>query len=86
LEKHIQSVVVNYKETIKKQLKYAVPQESKLRPFLFNAYIAPLSKVADSNVAIDQKYADEQSIPSFRPDSHSDTFLSSFKQDGKMHC
>jgi hypothetical protein len=78
LEKQTQSVVVNYKESTKKQLKYAVPQGSKLWPVLFNAYIAPLSKVAESYVAIDQRYADEQFLLSFKSDSHTDTFLSSF--------
>jgi hypothetical protein len=60
LQNRTQSVVVNDKESTKKHLKYGVPQGSKLGPVLFNAYIAPLSKVAESNGVIDQKYADDE--------------------------
>jgi hypothetical protein len=68
-----QSVLVNDRESTKKELKYGVPQGSKLGPVLFNAYIAPLSQVAENNAVFDQKYADdEQLILSFKPDSHSD--------------
>jgi hypothetical protein len=68
LHQRTQSVLVNDKESDCKELKYGVPQGSKLGPVLFNAYIAPLSKVAERNGVADQKYADdEQLILSFKP-------------------
>jgi hypothetical protein len=74
LSNRTQSVLVNNKESTKKELKYGVPQGSKLGPVLFNAYIAPLSQIAENNAVFDQKYADdEQLILSFKPDSQSDS-------------
>jgi hypothetical protein len=68
LSDRTQSVLINDKESTKKKLKYGVPQGSKLGPVLFNAYITPLSKIAEANNVIDQKYADdEQLILSFKP-------------------
>ena len=73
LQHRTQSVLVNDKQSAKKELKYGVPQGSKLGPVLFNAYIAPLSDVAEQNGVIDQKYADdEQLILSFKPESQTD--------------
>jgi hypothetical protein len=63
-------VLINDNESVRKVLKYAVPQGSKLGTVLFNAYTAPLSKVAEKFNIIDQKYADdEQLILSFKPGS-----------------
>jgi hypothetical protein len=63
-----QSVLINNTESTTKPLKYGVPQGSKLGPILFNAYIAPLSQIAEDNNIKDQKYADdEQLILSFKP-------------------
>jgi hypothetical protein len=68
LRNRTQSVIVNNTESSAKELKYGVPQGSKLGPILFNAYIAPLSKVAERYGIIDHKYADdEQLILSFKP-------------------
>jgi hypothetical protein len=70
LHHRTQSVIVNDKKSNSKELKYGVPQGSKLGPVLFNAYIAPLSDVAKRNGVTDQKYADdEQLILSFKPSS-----------------
>ena len=74
LQHRTQSVLVNDKESLRRELKCGVPQGSKLGPVLFNAYIAPLSNVAKKNGVIDQKYADdEQLILSFKPESQTDT-------------
>jgi len=59
LQDRTQSVVINDNESVKKKLNYGVPQGSKLGPVLFNAYIMPLSKIAERNGIADQKYADE---------------------------
>ena len=45
LTNRTQSVVINEKESSQKSLRYGVPQGSKLGTILFNAYIAPLSKI-----------------------------------------
>jgi hypothetical protein len=71
LHERTQSVSINNDESMHKKLKYGVPQGSKLGPVLFNAYIAPLSKVAEENGVTDHKYADdEQLILAFRPNSY----------------
>jgi hypothetical protein len=61
---------VNNSESTSKILKFGVPQGSKLGPVLFNAYVAPLSMVAENNGISDHKYADdEQLILAFKPDT-----------------
>ena len=63
-----QSVLINGTESERKDLKYGVPQGSKLGPILFNSYIAPVSKIVEKNDIIDEKYADDQQlILSFKP-------------------
>ena len=63
-----QSVIINDKISDKLDLKYGVPQGSKLGPILFNSYIAPVSEMADMNNINDEKYADDQQlILSFKP-------------------
>jgi hypothetical protein len=66
-----QSIIINETVSEKKTLKYGVPQGSRLGPVLFNAYIAPISEVAQSCHVDDQKYADdEQLILAFKPSAH----------------
>ena len=63
-----QSVIINNIESDRKELKFGVPQGSKLGPILFNSYIAPLSKIANKHMVEDEKYADdEQLIVAFKP-------------------
>ena len=82
LQQRTQSVIINGKESNCKDLKFGVPQGSKLGPVLFNAYIAPLSKVAEKNGVIDQKYADdEQLILSFKPTIRAHETLSFLKME-----
>ena len=62
------AVTVNNCVSGKRELKYGVPQGSKLGPVLFNTYIAPMSDIAKIHRIDDQKYADdEQLILSFNP-------------------
>jgi hypothetical protein len=68
LSDRTQSVLINDTESIKKHIKYGVPQGSKLGPILFNSYIAPVSKIAEKNGIVDEKYADDhQLILAFKP-------------------
>ncbi len=54
-----QSVVIGSEQSEQYEVKYGVPQGSKLGPILFNSYIAPLSKVVEKNGVQDEKYADD---------------------------
>jgi hypothetical protein len=65
-----QAVVINDTKSKQVNLTCGVPQGSKLGPVLFNAYITPLSEIADKHGVDDEKYADdEQLILSFKPSS-----------------
>ena len=57
-----QSVIINNIESDRKELKFGVPQGSKLGPILFNSYIAPISKIAIKHNVTDEKYADDQQL------------------------
>ena len=68
LSQRSQAVNINNVTSAKKDLKYGVPQGSKLGPILFNSYVAPVSEVAKRNHVEDEKYADdEQLVLSFKP-------------------
>jgi hypothetical protein len=68
LSERTQAVVVNDTFSNPANLTCGVPQGSKLGPVLFNAYIAPLSEIAEKHRIEDEKYADdEQLILSFKP-------------------
>jgi hypothetical protein len=70
LSNRTQSVLIDDYESQRKKLKFGVPQGSKLGPILFNAYIAPMSKVAELHGVIDHKYADDEQLSmSFKPGS-----------------
>ena len=77
-----QSVIINNTESERKLLNYGVPQGSKLGPILFNSYIAPVSKIAEANGIIDEKYADDhQLILSFKPKESKDQQAASKKME-----
>ena len=56
------AVTVNGSMSNNSNLKYGVPQGSKLGPILFNTYIAPMSNIAKSHNIDDQKYADDEQL------------------------
>ncbi len=63
-----QSVVIDGEKSKSKELKYGVPQGSKLGPLLFASYIAPLSTVVSKTDVDDEKFADDEQLAlAFKP-------------------